>query len=720
MQDPAATLKQVPTRAHLSPANMPARSPKFLYPSGSTPLAGYTIKRGIGVGGFGEVYFAISDAGKEVALKRILRNLDVELRGVRQCLNLKHVNLISLWDIQTNEDGESWVVMEYLPGKSLRDMLNIHPKGLPQEQVKTWFASIAAGVAYLHEKGIVHRDLKPGNIFYDDDQKVVKIGDYGLSKFISCSRRSGQTESVGTFHYMAPEIGNGDYGKGVDVYAMGIILFELLTGDTPFNGESSQEIIMKHLTAMPDLSTVPAEFRTVIGKSLHKDADLRYGSVPELLVDLPWPDLASKSENIVAHNSIGTIGSEPGLTEALSRSGSQETSNDDPDAQEAEPAMLRHEFNSQPGADIIFGQVHLSSPGIVSDDQVEIVDGVEVVSENQALHHRVTVAHESGLVVVDGYAAKPIWQRELPTPIKIVLVAFAAIACVLNSKFMVPVAIVAAVGFAAYFLFRVFVEKKADGDSAIADSVVADSAIADSNRPAAASEKAATSVTLSNEEKLRKHIGAKDFGDKSAELLGSVLIGTVASIVICSLSLLRDESVTNPSIESIAVFVWMVLVSSLGVIGLLCLGKLWESGSGGGWKRWLSTTLLGALIGGFAYAVSLPLQLDPAVLRLDGSFVGSGVLPQFQLSLWSAYLIFFAAVFGTLKWWRQADPIRSARLRMSAVGFSWILAVVLSLLVGLNPIWHGLIALATSVSVQLSAPWLSTAFRRKVQTSNAI
>ena len=101
----------------------------------------------------------------------------------------------------------------------------------------------------------MHRDLKPGNIF--EDSGYVKIGDYGLSKFISTSRRSGQTESVGTFHYMAPEIGKGVYGKEIDIYALGIVLFEMLTGRTPFDGESSQEIIMKHLTADPDLSGVP-------------------------------------------------------------------------------------------------------------------------------------------------------------------------------------------------------------------------------------------------------------------------------------------------------------------------------------------------------------------------------------------------------------------------------------------------------------------------------
>ena len=171
--------------------------------------------------------------------------------------------------------------MEYVSGESLKDVIDRNPNGMPLEEVKFWFGGIAAGVAYLHDHGIVHRDLKPGNIFRDEG--VVKIGDYGLSKFISCSRRSGQTESVGTFHYMAPEIGKGVYGKEIDIYALGIILCEMLTGRVPFEGESSQEIIMKHLTADPDLRQVPPRFRRVIERALFKDPAKRYRSVGEML-----------------------------------------------------------------------------------------------------------------------------------------------------------------------------------------------------------------------------------------------------------------------------------------------------------------------------------------------------------------------------------------------------------------------------------------------------
>ena len=190
-----------------TPQEKAARVMRFAYKTGTRPLDGYTIKRGVGVGGFGEVYFAVSDAGKEVALKRVQRNLDVEVRGVRQCLNLKHPNLIALYDLKYDDEGQVWVVMEYVAGESLKDVIDRNPNGMPSEELQRWFEGIAAGVCCLHDHGIVHRDLKPGNIFEDDG--VIKIGDYGLSKFISASRRSGQTESVGTFHYMAPEIGRG-------------------------------------------------------------------------------------------------------------------------------------------------------------------------------------------------------------------------------------------------------------------------------------------------------------------------------------------------------------------------------------------------------------------------------------------------------------------------------------------------------------------------------
>ena len=258
---------------------------KFTYASGARPLDGYTIKRGIGQGGFGEVYYALSDGGKEVALKLVRRNMSIEVRGVKQCLNLKHPNLIDLYDIKLDDSDNTWVVMEFVSGQCMEEAVECHPEGMAEDEALRWMHGVCAGVAYLHDRGIVHRDLKPGNIFCDEG--IVKIGDYGLSKFISASRRSGQTESVGTVHYMAPEVANGRYGKEIDIYALGIMLYEVITGRVPFEGESVGEVLMKHLTAQPDLSELKEPYQTIVASALHKDPEKRLKSVGELIAALP-------------------------------------------------------------------------------------------------------------------------------------------------------------------------------------------------------------------------------------------------------------------------------------------------------------------------------------------------------------------------------------------------------------------------------------------------
>ena len=99
---------------------------KFTFAPESRPLDGYTIKRAIHRGGFGEVYYALSDAGKEVALKLLHNNLEVELRGVSQCLNLKHPNLVTIFDMRQDSEKDYWIVMEYVGGKGLYEVLQAH------------------------------------------------------------------------------------------------------------------------------------------------------------------------------------------------------------------------------------------------------------------------------------------------------------------------------------------------------------------------------------------------------------------------------------------------------------------------------------------------------------------------------------------------------------------------------------------------------------------
>ena len=111
-----------------TPAPSPVPTPgqhRYTYSSGARPLDGYTIKRAIGRGGFGEVYYATSDSGKEVALKLVVRNLEVERRGVVQCMNLKCPNLLTVFDLKTQPGGESFVIMEYVSGPSLADRKSV-------------------------------------------------------------------------------------------------------------------------------------------------------------------------------------------------------------------------------------------------------------------------------------------------------------------------------------------------------------------------------------------------------------------------------------------------------------------------------------------------------------------------------------------------------------------------------------------------------------------
>jgi hypothetical protein len=253
----------------------------YQYKHGDRPLDGFTIQRGAGRGGFGEVYYAISDSGREVALKVIQTYEQIELRGISQCMNLKSPHLVTVFDVKYGSDGKPWVIMEYVGGPSLRQILDVAPSGLGTQKAAFFLREIAKGLSYLHECGIVHRDLKPANIFYENG--YVKIGDYGLSKAISTSHHSGQTVTVGTVHYMAPEIGAGNYDRGIDIYALGALLYEMLTGQVPFFGSSTAEVLMKHLSAEVDTNSLEEPFRTVVRKAMAKNPAERYQSVQEMV-----------------------------------------------------------------------------------------------------------------------------------------------------------------------------------------------------------------------------------------------------------------------------------------------------------------------------------------------------------------------------------------------------------------------------------------------------
>ena len=183
--------------------------------------------------------------------------------------------------------------MEYVSGPSLREVLDDKDarNGMGEDQALYFMRELIKGMRYLHDAGVVHRDLKPHNIFFEDG--AVKIGDYSLSKAISNTHQTGHTTTVGSVHYMAPEIGEGKYNKAVDVYALGVILFEMLSGQPPYVGESMGEVLIKHITNEPDVSEIREPFASTIKKAMARDPEERFQSVDEMLHSLSPDDHSS-------------------------------------------------------------------------------------------------------------------------------------------------------------------------------------------------------------------------------------------------------------------------------------------------------------------------------------------------------------------------------------------------------------------------------------------
>lgn len=683
MQDPAATLKpsgqssDKPTAAAETPGSPKGLAMKFSYPSGSRPLDGYTIKRGVGTGGFGEVYFATSDAGKELALKRIQRNLDIEVRGVTQCLNLKHTNLISLYDIKYDDEGEGWIVMEYVSGESLRDVIERNPNGMPLDQVNAWFKAIAEGVIYLHTHGIVHRDLKPGNIF--DDEGLVKIGDYGLSKFISCSRRSGQTESVGTFHYMAPEIGKGVYGKEIDIYALGVILYEMLTGNVPFEGESSQEIMMKHLTANPDLAGIADPYRDVIHRAMLKDATKRFTDVDEMLGQMNLAELSS------AQAMKSSFCEEVVEAEAVSITNSEIAHLDQADG------LDEVSINQGTPSEIIFGPLQ----------DVPVNDRTfHSVSAHSTISKASIYKTPSSQVSQESWASRaPWWQRQrLDMPLAKWALFFGFMFLLLiNSAWLIPAVVVFGVCYLMFSAIRLLLFSGYRGAPS------ADPAVATvGSRP-----RSADTTLTSWQVYARGTLQAKASGDRLVELISSLLIALAVAAVLSLVMLMIAGPAFESSIDSWARFTWLTMAGVFGAWNVLAVGKRWETSDGEAIMRRFAMLVIGLLVGAAVSGTNDYLAIDLGQDGTTSPAMFQDFYPTHMVSAQgnpklSAYMIFFAILFGCVRWWKQVDPLRKTRFSLWAT----LVSVLWSVVLPLPQPWGMMIAATISVSVQMAAPWM--------------
>ena len=257
----------------------------------------YKILGLIGGGGMSNVYLAHDMIlSRDVAIK-ILRydfsnEEELHRRFQREALSatsLTHPNIVSIYDV--GEDGDlHYIVMEYVQGKTLKQYIQEFAPISPARSVHI-MKQLTSAIANAHENHIIHRDIKPQNILMDAEGNV-KITDFGIAMTLSATSFTQTNSVLGTVHYLSPEQARGGTATNKsDIYALGIVLYELLTGELPFSGESAVSIALKHLQAeTPSVrafdATIPQSVENIVLKATAKDASHRYNTVEEMYEDL--------------------------------------------------------------------------------------------------------------------------------------------------------------------------------------------------------------------------------------------------------------------------------------------------------------------------------------------------------------------------------------------------------------------------------------------------
>jgi eukaryotic-like serine/threonine-protein kinase len=275
----------------------------------------YDVTRKIGEGGMGVVYEAKHTLiGKRVAIKVLLdkyaQKADIVARlqqEARLASSIGHEHIVDITDFGETQDGRTYVVMEFLEGESLAQLL-AREGPLPPARAVVIARQVAGALGAAHGKGVVHRDVKPENVFIirRQERDFVKVVDFGISKALKLNEGEGGHGAssprlthtgmvLGTPLYMSPEQARGedDLDHRIDVYAVGIILYELLTGEVPFRGTNYLNVISQVLSVdpkppsqvRPDLSISPA-LEAVVMKAMAKDRAHRYANMSELDADL--------------------------------------------------------------------------------------------------------------------------------------------------------------------------------------------------------------------------------------------------------------------------------------------------------------------------------------------------------------------------------------------------------------------------------------------------
>jgi eukaryotic-like serine/threonine-protein kinase len=256
----------------------------------------YHVVRKLGAGGMANVYLAEDqELGRRVAIKILNERhagdeqfVERFRREAKNAAALSHPNIVSIYD-RGEAEGTYYIAMEFLDGRTLKEL--VISRGPAPVTVSVEYArQILQALRFAHRHGIVHRDIKPHNVLVDAEGRV-KVTDFGIAR-AGTSQMTEAGSIVGTAQYLSPEQARGTaVDQRSDVYSLGIVLYELLTGTVPFNGDTPVEIAMKHLSAVPEPPStkrpeVPRDLDLIVMRALAKDPDDRYQSAEEMDADL--------------------------------------------------------------------------------------------------------------------------------------------------------------------------------------------------------------------------------------------------------------------------------------------------------------------------------------------------------------------------------------------------------------------------------------------------
>lgn len=257
----------------------------------------YEVVSHIGQGGMADVFLAVDTIlNRQVAIKILRADLSTDAvsilrfeREAQAATALAHPNIVEIYDVGDYK-GHHYIVMEYVTGKTLKQV--IRSRGpLVNEEAVDIMKQLCSAISEAHSRGIIHRDIKPQNVIVKADGSI-KILDFGIATAKGSMQLTQANNVMGSVHYLAPELAKGEAASPQsDIYALGIVLYEMLAGDVPFKADQAVQIALKHMREpMPDVrlinASVPQSIANVITRATAKDPNNRYGSCREMLQDI--------------------------------------------------------------------------------------------------------------------------------------------------------------------------------------------------------------------------------------------------------------------------------------------------------------------------------------------------------------------------------------------------------------------------------------------------